>query len=262
MELMDVAVIAPFGMLELSKQTDIQLMLPHLIGNEDYRRHINWCRKEGDTIILDNGAAESVRTPNAVLLQIADVFEVSEFAIPDVMGNKEQTIERLKAFFEQFEPQISALYNKGTKFGFVAHGKDHLEAIRTIHAVMACQWQAYIDIVYLPRLLVKHDPQARVALAHNIKQAYDDRLVMHAFGASPYFVKEVYDLQKQGIVRSIDSSLPIYMGLDGMKIQDFHPADKIKRQDEFFDVLPDEERSKIIIKNVDIYLDWAEGVHP
>jgi hypothetical protein len=87
------ALIPPFSHLEDCWRTDYQLMLPHLIGNEDYAKtYLDLCADPRQFVILDNGVAEGKHIDFKEILDIADHYGVDEVVLPDVMGDAVATM--------------------------------------------------------------------------------------------------------------------------------------------------------------------------
>lgn len=262
--MIEVVFIPPLSMLNVATHQRYQLVLPQLVQDPRYREYLDIQAAILDKhFILDNGAAENVKTDPKVLLQIADDWLVQELAVPDILGDQEGTIYELNKFFSENEEKIAEAYNDSMKLGFVAQGNDHREAMRTVNKIMEGPWAQYLDVVYLPRLLVdKGDTYARVALAHNIAEAYPGRLQMHAFGASMKWVREVYALCEETTIRSIDTSLPISLAIAGKSLRTTKHAVGIpsRIKDYFQYSNKSVAEYELVRENCKEYLALAEGV--
>jgi len=86
----------PRCLLEQSKKfNDYQYALPHLLeADEIYRNHFLQCRDEGIEIYLDNSLHElGASLNNDILLKWINILKPSNFFIPDVWEDQEQSIK-------------------------------------------------------------------------------------------------------------------------------------------------------------------------
>jgi hypothetical protein len=259
---MDVALIAPLDMINQQFTTDVQLMLPQ-IKHPDYVKEYREMQQRGDTIILDNGAAERVNTTGTELLKIAHQYKVSEVAIPDTLGNAVKTLDQADHFFRYFPLSITTLHKvHGTQFGVVAQGDNWAASMALVDAVMERDYSHLIDIVYLPKLLLNDgDRYARIRLAEMINTKYNERLVIHLFGANKSWPMEVNFIAMQApFVRSIDTSLPFAAAMQGVRLStNASEGMKIGRAEDYFESHMPYEQKVLAAQNIATYLEWAQG---
>ena len=100
---MQVATILPTKYIEYAKDDKYHLCLAHLIGVDDkytdfFRRQV----RRGHFVIMDNGAAEDAQPSVETLIERAQMVKPSEVALPDVIHNKDLTLELSRAAMEEF----------------------------------------------------------------------------------------------------------------------------------------------------------------
>jgi len=249
------------SMMTFQQYTNMQLMLPH-IKHPEYLEDMRWFQQRGDTIILDNGAAESVKTPIKELVRIALQYKVSEVAIPDTLGDVGLTLTQLDDFFSHAD-EVVALIEAGIKLGYVAQGSDYDSAWYGIHSAIH-RYGDKLGVIYLPRLLLKNDlTYTRIDLAHKIDKVYPDRTFdIHLFGASTIWPREVMAAAREApFIRSIDTSLPMNFTIANRSLA----ASSLQapaRIDHFFEWDPIGASREGIIElakhNVKTYLEWAK----
>jgi len=208
---MKLALIPPIDMLDLTCETDMQLMLPQLIDNEryayTYRQH---CKDPDQYVILDNGEAEGVYTPPENLLDTARYFQVNEVIIPDVIGDYIETMRRFEEFVDIIDNYEDHFTERLTPlcFMFVAQGKNEKEVKLAIET--ALQYDK-VSCIALPRHLVKtlSNPEARLRLAKWFEREHGKEGVsIHLLGGAPTHPTEIKMHSWPRIVRSHDTSSP------------------------------------------------------
>jgi hypothetical protein len=187
--------------------------------------------------MLDNGAAEGHWTTAEDLLYLAWNLQVDEVIAPDVYGDMPGTLRLLKGFM------------------YVA------QAYRVMAVLHADTWKEFntifneaidlgVESVALPRVMTKKlGPMARVEAADFIRKY--SQIPIHALGSTHRLV-EAYQLSRQGIVRGIDSSAPVVLGLQGRDLDEEY---SMKRQDDFFS----REETPTALKNLDLFRWWCNA---
>ena len=218
------------------------MVLPHLFQEKRYRDFYRKRSKEGDYIILDNGAAEGLEFGNKHLYTIAEAIGVSEIVVPDTLGDANDTIGKGLAFGRHTRD--------GYRYMMVAQGTTITECMQTIDMIATDTKFMYVTAIGIPRLLNYEDRHARFKIATFIKQNdYDRSLEIHYLGADSH-LNEVMLLGETGVGRGIDTSAPVYMAMEGLELTDSYvtrPEDYFKRS----------RNNSTIKRNIDTYLDWA-----
>ena len=242
---MHVALIYPPSLLKkYGAKTRYHLVLPHLFQQKRYRDFYHERSREGDYIILDNGAAEGLEFGHKHLYYVAEQMGVHEIVAPDVLGDANETIARGLAF--------TRYTRTGYRYMMVAQGQNAAECMNTVDFIMTDSKFAYVTTIGIPRLINKDDRHARFKVAKFIEaKGYDAAMEFHFLGATRD-LDEVGYLQETGIPRGIDTSAPIYMGLKGRDIRqnDLY----IPRPNNFFDISTD---TPTVEQNIETYLTWA-----
>lgn len=268
---MKLALIPPLCFKMNMLKTDYQLVLPALMDSDvEYETLIYQLKERGDFIILDNGAAEKQLWDEPDLIEMASEMQADELAIPDILGDSEETVRRLMGFFNIHEEALAAHSfgtDEGPGLGFVAQGKNMAEAMSTVRTVMSTKWAPYLSTVYLPRLLVRESGNVRIRLsiAAQVYMEYGDRLNIHMFGAAPEWPREALAVATEcSYVRGMDTSMPYnwaharrVMG-GASSIWDSNSIDSylVKRPTDYFELEPEDFDLEILRQNVKVLETW------
>ena len=222
-------------------------MLPHLFRSQKYLRFYQ--TRKNDFVILDNGAAEGYEFGAKHLLTLAKDVGADEVVIPDTMGDANDTLAKAQYFARYATPEH--------QYMFVLQGKTVEEVMFCLNNLDNGAMFSYVTTIGIPRHLHDIDKNFRLNLTeHLIKEAFNDKFEIHFLGASSWMREVVVLAEAVQYVenfRGIDTSMPIYMGLEGFKITEQFPW--IPRPDDFFDRTDDNE--ELILDNIATYLDWA-----
>ncbi len=219
------------------------MTLPHLAHQKRYQSFFRQ-RDKNDYIILDNGAAEGNEFGSKHLFTIAEHLGAHEIVVPDALGDTEETLARALAFSRYANPDY--------RYMGVLQGQTLDEVLKCMRAYLEMGPLNYITTIGIPRLLTYWNKRVRITLAEWImKEKYYATLEFHALGASAW-MKEAEILSDYSCIRGIDTSLPVYMGLEGLSI---HTDEYIPRPPNFFSL---SEATKQAEMNSDIYLQWSQ----
>jgi hypothetical protein len=183
---------------------------------------------------------------NKHLYYVAEQMGVHEIVVPDTLGNSNDTIAKALAF--------TRYTRTGYRYMMVAQGTTIMECLQTLEMIMSDSKFQYVTSVGIPRLLNNENRHARFKVAEFIakKEWWSEAIEFHFLGANKD-LDEVGYLAETGVGRGIDTSAPIYMGLEGrdIKINDLY----IPRPSDFFDASKDDV---LVGQNIATYLDWAK----
>lgn len=237
---MKFAPIVPIPMLDLYRLHDYHMVLAPMLS--DYRYSTFYAHAHGHKI-LDNGAAEGQAIDAGKLLGLAHTFEVHEVIAPDVMHDMGAT-EKMLIDFCRYDPKVKVMA--------VLQATTWVEFERISDTALTL---TNVSSVALPKLLTKHlGPSARLAAAEIVRGKSDKEI--HCLGCSSN-LHEARDLARQGIVRGIDSSAPVVIGLQGQSIKhvryDWEASHKAVQG--FWEARATEE----VYKNLSLFEHWCES---
>ncbi len=245
---MNVALICPPHLLEkYGRTTKYHLILPHLSRNQKYLG-FHQSLSDDNFIILDNGAAEGLEYGVKHLLTIAEDVGATEVVIPDTIKDGNDTLAKAQYFARYAKPEH--------QYMFVLQGNTVDEVMWCLKALDHGNMFSYVTTIGIPRHFYDIDPKFRVQLTeYMIEEHFNDKFYIHFLGASPW-MREIVLLAEmtRGLpnFRGIDTSMPIYMGLEGHSIV---MNDWMPRPENFFTRSDDNEM--MIENNIMTYLDWA-----
>lgn len=232
---MKLALIPPIELLEYTDETDMQLMLPHLLGNDVYRYvYSKHCDDFLQWVILDNGAAEGEDNfSNKDLIDMALEFRVNELVIPDTLGDANDT--RLKAYeFRDYLTTRTDLSEADLNFMFVAQGSNYDEFRES---ALWATWEDWIDVIGIPRHMIETCGSIGIRndLVWNLSEITDKPF--HLLGGSPLDPSELNDSWPTN-VRSTDTSSPFNYAHTNFKLTDELDdiAVHVRRPEGYFDL--------------------------
>ena len=208
---------------------------------------------QGDFIILDNGAAEGILYGTKHLFTLAKEIGASEIVIPDTLGDANDTLAQAQAFARYAQSDY--------QYMFVLQGSTAEEVMFCLRALDNGNMFSYVTTLGIPRHLYAIDSTFRTELTKMlIHENFHLRYNIHFLGASQW-MKEIWALETltRGLegFRGIDTSLPIYMGLEDLSIE---TDSYMPRPQNFFTRSDDNE--KVINMNMAIFLSWAKYYEP
>lgn len=256
---MRLALIPPLSHLEDCFDTNIQLALPHMFEDNRYSAFYHMmCAAQpiGQHVILDNGAAENESVDLDEFIEMIQHLGPREFALPDALGNTDQTVANAFHFLLDYGSKIP----NTTDVGFVAQGKTVDEASAGIDAIVDSHVGSYVKVIYIPRLLIKEsgEEDARFQVAEYIHHRYS-HLQIHLFGASPFYPTELYyAATHHPYIRSMDTSLPYNYASADVELT-LDTARPIGRPNDYFTSEYWDDQHELVKKNVETVKKWASG---
>lgn len=244
---MEFCVIAPAaGLQRYATLSKSHLVLSH-VKNALYREFYRQRAKEGDLIILDNGAYEGELNEQELLEAIA-FYMPKVIVLPDILlGDSRLSLERSVEFHERWRDKLKV------EWMFVPQAKPNhihefteilLEGIRRIKP----KW------VGLPRILATHlalptnKNYIRADYCRLVKGFYPD-INVHALGMAAGNIIDLDNLRDAGC-QSIDSSAPVWRGWNGFSLSD--PSWEVAGSALNFNAPPleSERRHQLILSNL------------
>lgn len=255
---MKLALIPPIELLDLTFQTNYQLMLPQLVDYEEYantyRMH---CADPKTYVILDNGAAEGYTPTDIELIQIANRFRVDEIVLPDVLTEMDETLQRSRAYLD-FMGTVSTIQKFNTMF--VCQGKDLFEFVES--ATEASRWPE-VTAIGIPRhaIVTCDNELARSSIANILQTSERFTKQIHFLGASSAFPSEAAILSDpkrtvQRNVRGMDTSMPFNYAFKGLDLRDGIVVD---RASDYFDLRKKEFDDLVVNRQISTYKIWTRS---
>lgn len=223
------------------------MVLPHLFRNKKYLSFYQTRSKAGDFIILDNGAAEGYVYGHKHLFTLAENVGATEIIIPDTLGDADETLAQAQYFARFARPDY--------QYMFVLQGKTADEVMFCLRALDNGNMFMYVTTIGIPRHLSSINKYFRQTLTDfMIKEHFNDKFEIHFLGANQW-IAEVFTLSDMvkdlDGFRGIDTSLPIYLGLEGLDLDTMY----IERPTNFF--TRSDDNTKMIEANIETYLVWS-----
>ncbi len=216
-------------------------------------------RRDGDFLILDNGAAEGAEFGPPHLHTLAAEVEANEIVVPDALRDKTETIARAKHFVPYMQPDY--------KYMAVLQGTTQQEVLSCLNFFDNAPDMMGITCIGIPRVLNEIKRAFRLQFTEwLIAEQFHNKFQLHFLGASSWTREvqalaatveglEVENMDSVGF-RGIDTSMPIQMGLIGKNITD-EAYEPHEGKTGFFEATRD--RYSQVMRNIDYYLRWADS---
>lgn len=215
---MNFCIISPTAGLErYATRSKTHMVLAHqCIKDERYREFYLERRSLGEHLILDNGAYEGAYD-ESIFLKALDLLIPDVAVLPDAIckgiESTKKSLDFLRVYSKVYQhitwmwiPQGETLTHWRASFNCYPHF-DEIEDV-------------WIGLTrFLPTHTCPSNPLIRVELAAEIRKKYP-HLTIHCMGMADGDLKELRLLAMQKIVRSIDSSAPVWRGWLGLDIRD------------------------------------------
>lgn len=203
-----------------------------LIKDDEYMAFYKRMLAEGKFVMMDNGAAEGVNPTLDELLPIYDELQPSEIILPDVVGQKEETLRRTK---EAYERLVDMGYHEKMQFMAVPQGATFTEWLECMHVMISQEHITTIGVSKFVTKLYKDELGESVNVRLEcvdaiINYAFENKLrvpEIHLLGCyyTPY---EVGDIEQTfpDAVRSTDSAIAYVYTRNGMQIEEDERPDQ------------------------------------
>lgn len=221
---MDYYVISPLSNLEPMKLGDRIFALAHLwVQSEKYRDFILEQKANGSFITLDNSAAERALVTEDVLIDICRDLQPDEVIAPDVLFDKNATMENARSFKVRMDQEG---LSDNINIFFCPQGKTKQE---WLEAYMWAISQDWISVIGFSKIAVPNAwLEGAVVDDQGIKEArhmaYDYLKDMgallkpiHCLGQGSYTEFEYYD---HPMMRSTDSVYPVLAASAGIDFRE------------------------------------------
>jgi hypothetical protein len=214
-ETMELAVIPPTPMLGHILAQPIHLCLAHLVLADDkYAEYYRNRRSEKEYVILDNSAYEFERSLSVEeLMEASKKIQPSEFVLPDVMCNKDETVAEVIKALDAIQISIP--------FMAVPQGKNYYEWNECLEEILALG-DPRIKTIGIPRVIDTWN-RFRYPMIKMIPETMNIHLLGWAGGTAasvPLVIEKLYPKR----VRSIDTAKPIHYALANQAITDMFYA--------------------------------------
>jgi hypothetical protein len=205
-----VASIVPIPFLDLVKGKPYQMCLAHLaLNSKEYARFYYEEGQTGNFVLLDNGAAEHAQPSLDVLISVIEQVQPTEFILPDVLYDSEQTLDRSyralhRLTGEDFKVRFMAVPQGNTYEEWVSCAKEMLT------------WP--IDTIGISKFMsYKLGPCARATLFSLISTA---DVQMHLLGCAydPREIAAINYMPYSHKIRGTDSSIPYVYASQGVNM--------------------------------------------
>ena len=260
---MKLALIPPFRHINAIRHTSYQMALPVHWSHEGSIKAFKAAHKRGDYIIMDNGVAEAeidpVENRMRSFQEVQDLaYEISahEIVLPDVMGNKDFTIQKVLEALAFVDTQT---FN----FMGVLQGQTIDEIKEMVHFYR--NEVPFVTCLGIPRHLptTLSMESTRVEIAYFIRQTEEpgaEQIDIHLLGTNPKVADELSGYGRhfrQLGVRGVDTSMPFHAALQGITLG--NDVTEVKREPNYFGAKIPSTKSEQVWHNIVAMKEWVRG---
>ena len=217
---------------ETANQSHHIALYQELAKNDEYLEFYKRMLAEGKFVMMDNGAAEGVNPTLEELLPVYDELQPSEIILPDVVGQKEETLNRSKNAYTKL---VEMGYHERMQFMAVPQGATFSEWLECMHIMIKQEHITTIGVSKFVTKLYKEELGENV----NVRLECVDAIVnyavennlrvpqIHLLGCyyTPYEIGQI-ESTFPGAVRSTDSAIAYVYSRNGMQIEDDERPDQ------------------------------------
>ncbi len=207
-----VAIISPVSLLE-EFSTDFHLVLTqYYLKNAQYRNFFLKRRAAGDFIILDQGAAElKASVKGSLLIGVAKQLKPNIIVAPDVIYNKDETIDRTDAFLKEYWFDLKDLDIKVMAVPQGANSDEWYSCYQKFNSDPHIDWLG-ISMFYTPKF------NKRLEVLKVIAPTVQKPCHLLGLWDNPY---DLLEERKFDFVKSVDTAKPIEFALEGLVLADW-----------------------------------------
>lgn len=244
----NVAIIAPPKLLRFTAGR-YQMVLPQLVKQNGVYK--DYYKSSTAYKIMDNGEAEGEQLDFGEVCELASELKCDEIILPDKMGDSRETMRRVK------EAEYWTKLYPGFRFTAVAHGPTNAEVVQSIHFY---EDESHVDGLALPRILGNTiDPLTRYWIATSLRNLIITRFKgVHMLGATKW-PREAALFAELDQVRGIDTSLPVSLALQGVRIETREASGRTRDRNFLRAESTGGKQDELIRWNIDGYRFWAEA---
>jgi hypothetical protein len=247
-----IGLIPPRGLEAYALRSDLHMVLasPSAINNSEY--YDTYANDTTKFKILDNGANEDGKAvSDNSLLSYASLLPADEIVLPDVMGNKDRTVNAVDRF-------LDVNRTEALKYSCMAvlHAPTVRQAINT-----ARYWSEnrLISTIGIPRIAAKHQANVRIEIATELHARFNERFQIHFLGSVVMWPTEIRAVVKYApFVRSMDTSLPFNFTIGRTDLEKW-PRQVLPRPANYFIKDFGGIDKKLLEHNIETFKGWARG---
>lgn len=281
--MVEIAVISTLDHPRYSVYGDIFMFLtPLLAGQSRHPRYVDYCKRADGYSIIDNGAFEledeGVGLEFEQVVDAAVECDADEIILTDYLYDGTRTLEAV-------ERSLNVLSARGRTDEFTVHavpqGEDFDEWSTCFDRLLEDE---RIDVLGLSKLSVPRvndvetSPgylyRSRTRTLEQLAERYESdggvlwksgaksaAKKVHLLGGGPWLGKELASANEFGFVRSVDSSMPVWYGLNGHSIStDTGRVDEVlDKVDLHWDGELTDERHEAIMHNIATLHSFSKG---
>lgn len=219
---MKAAIISSVNLLRrYSSMSTLQMCLAQLWNNIAYREYFLERKAMGDTVILDNGAYELKKSVDlSYLLKVAEELQPQILVLPDELMNGQSTVRLVREFIQTHLNDGLKARLPTTEYMVVPQGASPEEWRKCLSGLITLDYPfTYWGVPKVSHLVFGG---TRLTQCKEIVEAIPEAKI-HLLGIWSDPIGEVLEARKISQVVSIDSKIPVTLGLAGRSLSEHHP---------------------------------------
>ena len=250
---MKAAIISSINLLRrYSSMSNLQMCLAQFWNDPYYREYFLERKSFGDTIILDNGAYELGKSVNLTkLLEAAEALQPQILVLPDELMNGMSTVRLVREFIQIYLSNGLNAILPNTEYMVVPQGASPKEWRQCLADLVALNYPfTYWGVPKVSHLVFGG---TRLTQCKEIIRVVPEAKI-HLLGIWSDPISEVLEARKLKQIISIDSKVPVNLGLAGRSLSEHHPKPISANYVHEYDAFPTWTE-----KQVRKFLDICEG---
>jgi hypothetical protein len=258
--------IPPNNHLDLMHNGDSYFALcHHFVQDSNYRQYFLDLRKSKPNafITLDNSAAEHSLVTEDVLLHVVEELKPNEVIAPDVLFDKNSTLENFRSFVSKMKQRNLIQH---TSIFACPQGSNIGEWLECYHKMVTHELVTCIGLskIAVPRCWNDAYNDSLIAISRNqcVEELKTRNILLkpvHLLGMGEHTEFDYYKINKISNIRSSDSCYTILAAINGIDFSEGNIT-RIPTTNEYFNALLTEEQINLAKKNIEYLKNKYKGV--
>lgn len=249
-------VIPPNKHLDMMNNGDSYFCLAHhYVKDSTYRQHFLNLRDKNQNhfITLDNGAAEHSLVDEKTLIEIVKEMQPNEVIAPDVLFDKDETLENLHSFVDKF---LNFELHSKTRIVGCPQGKTKQEWIECYTQMLKHDRVKCIGLskIAVPKCWNDATGDTDIALSRNqcVEELRNLNILykpLHLLGMGEHTEFDFYKVNKIPCIRSSDSCYTVLAALNGIVFKTGDTT-RIPTTNDYFNAKLTDEQIELAKQNI------------
>jgi len=223
--MIEIASILPTAHLNLEAESDMHMMLAHLVCDPEYTAFFKWQAARGAFILMDNGVVETGEAlPFLELFRIATKVGVTEMTLPDVIRDRKRTQRLHEDALNILDSADHLGYPRRQRVMVIPQGDSQEDWICSVNDMLklAKEYPQNVMSVGISKFCTGDGMFGnRLQALSRVPQLIESDLEIHLLGC-PEHPSEIRHIDNAfpRRIRGVDSGLPTFYTLHGERLNE------------------------------------------